>query len=250
VAPEKGSATQRNYAAKYLPPEVEQVSFLDDDMEVHDEYFREIENVFTSCADVAGFSGCIIHNGEVDRTAGRASLDQHRIPKDMPAFGFYPRRWPGFYGCAMNIRRCWLAVEGFDERLPLYAVGEDCEMGFRLSRHGSVGGSARCPAVHLAVRSGRICEVGVGYAQIINYLYFAGKGIGYPRFHTYYEKLCRTPAVNFFFKLFPSLDRKVSIDRKGRFRGNLLALRDVMRGRIEPENLRRIVADHAKDQSE
>src|SRR5205814_583712 len=117
------------------------------------------------------------------------------------------------------------------------ALGEDCEMGFRLSRHGAVGGSARCPVVHLAARSGRISEVGVGYAQIINFLYFAGKGIGYPRMATCWQHLVRLPLVNLFFRLFPSRDPQRSVDRKGRFRGNLLALADVVRGRIDPENL-------------
>src|ERR1700722_5536143 len=237
IAPTKGSAIQRNFGIQNLPVSVEFVAFLDDDMEVHNDYCAEVENVFRSTPDVAGFSGYIMANGNIDRARARQMLDGYQVPSGMPAFGFYPGRWPGFYGCAMNVRRRWLSVEQFDERLPLYAIGEDCELGFRLSRHGSVGGSARCPVVHLAARVGRISEGGVGYAQIINYLYFANKGVGFPKLNTYFQKLIRLPLVNLFFCLFPFLDEKNSVDRKGRFHGNLLALRDVLRGQIEPMNL-------------
>jgi GT2 family glycosyltransferase len=237
IAPMKGLPIQRNFGIQHLPASVEFVSFLDDDMEVHDNYCSEVENVFRTAPEVAGFSGCILANGGIDRPGARQLLDDHQTPPDMPAFGFYPKRWPGFYGCAMNIRKRWLSVEQFDERLPLYAIGEDCEMGFRLSRHGSVGGSARCPVVHLATRSGRISEVGLGYAQIINYLYYANKGIGFPKVSTWFESLIRLPLVNLFFSLFPSRDKKNSIDRKGRFRGNILAVCDVLRFKIDPMNL-------------
>ncbi len=246
IAPAKGLPLQRNYGIKKLPAAVEFVAFLDDDMEVHDNYFAEIENVFRTAPEVAGFSGTIIANGKIDRVAGRQLLDGYQIATGMPVFGFYPKRWPGFYGCAMNIRRRWLEVEQFDERLPLYAIGEDCEMGFRLSRHGSVGGSGRCPVVHLAAGSGRISEVGLGYAQIINYLYFAHKGVGFPRLATYWDKLVRLPLVNLFFWLFPASEQRHLIDRKGRFRGNLLALRDVALGQIEPQKLVTIVSASKK----
>ena len=242
VAPAKGSAVQRNFGLRELSASIEFVTFLDDDMEVHDDYCKQAENVFRSFPEVAGFSGHVMANGGVNRIAARELLDQRSVPEGTPIFGFYPGRWPGFYGCSMNIRRRWLDIEQFDERLPLYALGEDAEMGFRLSRHGSVGGSESCLVVHLAVKSGRISEVGIGYAQIINPLYFAGKRIGFPRLSTYWQKLIKTPMVNLVFWWVPRLDAKGEVvDRAGRFRGNILALRDVARGRIEPMNLVKIM---------
>lgn len=246
LAPAKGLPLQRNHGIRQLPPDIEFVSFLDDDMEVHDDYCSEVENVFRSAPEVAGFSGSIMANGNIDRAAARQLLDAYQIPGGMAMFGFFAKNWPGFYGCAMNIRRRWLNIEQFDERLPLYAIGEDCELGFRLSRHGSVGGSGRCPVVHLAARSGRISEVGLGYAQIINFLYFANKGVGFPKISTYFGKLVRLPLVNLFFLLFPFLEKKHDIDRKGRFHGNLLALLDVIKGQIEPMNLIRIKQNSGK----
>jgi GT2 family glycosyltransferase len=236
-APKKGLCLQRNIGVKAMPAGIEFVSFLDDDMEVHDIYFAEVENVFASSPGLAGFSGCIMANGNIERQDGRELLDEYEIGDNMPLFGAYPKSWPALYGCAMNIRRTWLKIEKFDERLPLYALGEDCEMGFRLARHGEVGGSGRCPVVHLAARSGRISEYGYGYAQVINYLYFSRKGIGLPALATYANKLIRTPLTNLIFAVAPRLDRKKGIDRRGRFLGNLRALADVLRGRIDPQNL-------------
>jgi hypothetical protein len=63
---------------------------------------------------------------------------------------------------------------------------------------------------------------------------------------TYWHHLVRLPLVNLFFRLFPALEQKKSIDRKGRFRGNLLALADAARGRIDPKNLIAIVARFGK----
>jgi hypothetical protein len=248
ISPRKGSAVQRNFGLRELPAFIEYVTFLDDDMEVHDDYCRQVENVFRHFPEVAGFSGHVVANGDINRVVAREMLDQRPVPPGKPIFGFYPGRWPGFYGCAMNIRRRWLEVEQFDERLPLYALGEDAEMGFRLSRHGSVGGSESCLVVHLATKSGRISEVGIGYAQIINPLYFVGKRIGFPRGSTYWQKLVKAPMVNLVFWWFPRLDAKGSfVDRAGRFRGNLLALWDVARGKIDPMNLIKVVESQKRD---
>ena len=233
---ERGLSLARNHGIRLLPASIEYVTFLDDDMELHDDYCAEVENVFRSSPEVAGFSGYIMANGDIERAAARQLLDDYQSPAGMPAFGFHVKRWPGFYGCSMNIRRRVLDLEQFDEQLLLGM--EDVEMGFRVNRHGQVGGSARCAAAHLAVRSGRISEVGIGYAQVINLLYFAGKGIGYPRWTTYWQALIKTPLINLLFWWLPALDKSRSLaDRKGRFRGNILGLRDVCRGQIKPINL-------------
>jgi GT2 family glycosyltransferase len=237
---ERGLSIARNHGIRLLPASAEFVVFLDDDMELHDDYCAEVENVFRSATDVAGFSGYMMANGDIERIPARQQLDGYQIPSGMPVFGLNPKRWPGLYGCSMNIRRDVLEREQFDEQLLLGM--EDIEMGFRVNRHGLVGGSARCAVAHLAVRSGRISEVGIGYAQIINPLYFAAKGIGYPRWSTWWHTLVKMPLTNLFFWWFPAPDKSRSLaDRKGRFQGNVLGLRDVCRGEIKPLNLLRVL---------
>jgi hypothetical protein len=241
LAPQKGSALQRNYGLALLPSTIEFVSFLDDDVELHDQYFYEVNNVFEQSPTLVAFSGMVLTNGNIETNKARKQLDEHNIPEGMPFFGHFPNKWPGLYGCSMNMRREIIELVKFDDNLPLYAIGEDTEVGFRLSQHGEVGGSARCPLVHLATRSGRIAEVGVGYAQIVNFIYFAHKEIGYPRFFCYFERLIKVPLANLIFSVFPRLDTHTFVDRKGRLRGNLLAFRDLIQGKAHPSRLLQIV---------
>jgi hypothetical protein len=237
ISPRKGLPIQRNYGVSQLPKDIHYVSFLDDDVEVHDDYFLEIKTVFEGAPQLVAFSGAVLANGNIERAEARKILDDHFIPDGMPLFGHFRKKWPGLYGCSMNMRRPLVESLRFDDDLPLYALGEDVEIGFRLSQHGEVGGSGRCQLVHLATRTGRIDEVGVGYAQIVNYIYFANKGIGYPRIACYYERLIKTPLVNIVFWLLPWFDRHSEIDRKGRVYGNILALRDLFRGSAQPSQL-------------
>jgi len=231
------SGSQRNAGLGALPPDIHFVIFLDDDMEIHDMCVEEVRGIFERNPDLAAFSGCLVANGDIVRSEARQMLDGHIIPQGMPDYGLLPREWPGLYGCCMCMRRDLVEKEPFDENLPLYAIGEDTEIGFRLRKFGKVGGSARCPVVHLAARSGRVSEVGVGYAQIINFLYFLKKRVGLPQWKTLWERLVVIPLTNLAFTLFPVLDRRTGVDRVGRLRGNLLALRDVARMEINPRRL-------------
>src|ERR1700722_3683460 len=54
---ERGLSFARNHGIRLLPASIEYVTFLDDDMEIHDDYCAEVENVFRSAPKVAGFSG-------------------------------------------------------------------------------------------------------------------------------------------------------------------------------------------------
>ena len=231
------SSTQRNLGVDVLPKSIEIVVFLDDDMEIHDLSIQEVKNIFARNSELVAFSGCVLANGNISREAARVLLNEHIIPSGMPDYGILPNNWPGLYGCCMCIRRDLLITEPFDENLPLYAIGEDTEIGFRLRKFGKVGGSARCPVVHLAVSSGRVSELGVGYAQVINFVYFALKGIGFPVIKTLWERILLVPGKNLVCWILPFFDKNNTADRKGRFFGNLLALRDIFLLRISPSRL-------------
>lgn len=231
------SGSQRNTGLVALPPTIRFVIFLDDDMEIHDMCMEEVRGIFERNPNLAAFSGCLLANGDITRSDARQRLDKHIIPEGMPDYGLLPREWSGLYGCCMCMRKNLVEKEPFDENLPLYAIGEDTEIGFRLRKFGNVGGSARCPVVHLACGSGRISEVGVGYAQIINFLYFVKKRIGLPRWKTLWERLVGIPLTNLAYTLFPTFDRRSGIDRAGRLKGNFLALRDLAMLKIDPRRL-------------
>lgn len=242
LSPEKGAATQRNHGLTQLPKDIDFVSFLDDDVEMHNSYFAEVRHVFESSPELVAFSGMVMVNGDIEPQQARQRLDAHVIPKGMPSFGYLRNKWPGLYGCAMNMRREIIDRVKFDDNLPLYSLGEDIEVGFRLSQYGAVGGSARCPLVHLATKTGRIAEVGVGYAQIVNYLYFVNKDIGYPRLRCYFERMMQIPFANLVYTFFPQLDSYRAVDRKGRLRGNMIAFQDLIIGKAHPSRLIDVVA--------
>lgn len=242
VSPRRGLTAQRNYGTSQLPATIRDVAYIDDDVEVHDDYCQEVSRVFADDPEVTAFSGCLLSNASnTSRTAARTLLDSYAIHPQLPGFERLASKWPGLYGCTMNIRRTLIERERFDENLPLYGLGEDVEIGFRLRRHGKVGGSGRCAIVHLAARSGRISEVGVGYAQIINFVYFARKRIGYSYRHCLFQRvapvLLRNIASGFF-----GLRGRDDADYRGRLKGNLVALRHLLGGSVDPGRLVEVMA--------
>ncbi|MFW5883006.1 MAG: glycosyltransferase family 2 protein, partial [Verrucomicrobiota bacterium] len=185
--------------------------------------------------------GRVVANGGLSYEEACRKLESEEIVHGMPDWSPLRKDWAGLYGCTMNIRRAAVVAEPFDERLPLYAIGEDTEIGFRLRRFGRIGGSARCIIIHLAASSGRVTEKGVGYAQIINFIYYAHKGIGFPFWPTYYERLVRVPLANLLFTCFPKRDKSTNCDRRGRLLGNCIAFRDLLLGRVQPERLLKVL---------
>jgi hypothetical protein len=236
-SPVKGASHQRNFGIRNIREGIRFVSFLDDDCEVHDAYFLEVARCFSNNTNLAAFSGYVMRNGNIEREVGREILDSHVIPEGMPAYGFLKDKWPGLYGCAMNFRYKHLVREEFDENLVKYSLGEDTEIGFRMRRYGDVGGSARCPVVHLACSGGRGSEVKLGYSQIANYYYFVRKGIGYPKRKFISQNLLGLPITNFIGILRESSRGPHTVDRKGRLKGNLLAIYDLLRGKIHPSRI-------------
>lgn len=240
LSPVKSSAVQRNVGVRAFSPGIRYVAILDDDVEVHRDYFAEIARCFDQHPELVAFSGNVLRNGGIGRVEARALLDGTDIPAGMPAYGKLPRDWPGLYGCAMNFRRAPLERELFDENLPLYALGEDTEIGFRMARHGMVGGSARCRMVHLAHKAGRGSELTVGYSQIANFWYFTRKGVGYPTGLFVRQNPIGLPFRNFIGIFRREPDHAHRLDRKGRFLGNCLAIADLLRGRLHPRRIHTI----------
>jgi GT2 family glycosyltransferase len=236
IAPSRGLTVQRNFGVQNLPSHSRYVVFLDDDMEVADSFFAEVQNAFEQRPDVAAFSGNVIENGNIDRDAARTRVASYSLPEGMPAFGLLPDNWPGLYGCAMCVRREVVEKEPFDEALPLYALGEDIEAGFRFRRHGLVGGSARCVVAHLAVRTGRLSEFRVGYSQIANCVYFWQKNIGYS-FYDLLRQLSRTISANLIYGVLSSRDFRANVDRRGRLRGNVKGLLDWPMRKLKPNRI-------------
>jgi hypothetical protein len=73
--------------------------------------------------------------------------------------------------------------------------------------------------------------VTLGYSQIANAVYLARKGT-VPRSH-----LAHLVVKNLLSNSLRSLRPEPFVDRRGRLLGNILALADLVRGRISPERI-------------
>jgi hypothetical protein len=119
----------------------------------------------------------------------------------------------------------------FDERLVLYGWQEDIDFTSRLRSRGRVVCVAGIHGVHLGIKAGRVSGVRLGYSQVVNPVYLIRKGSVPASFAL--PLMARNLAANLARSFWP----EAWVDRRGRLRGNLLALCHVLAGRIEPEHV-------------
>ncbi len=119
----------------------------------------------------------------------------------------------------------------FDENLPLYGWQEDVDFSRQLAPYGKIIKTSLLQGVHLGTKRGRTSGVRLGYSQVANPIYLARKGT-----------LARTQAVNRVFRnlianCFRSLIPEPWVDRRGRLKGNLIAVGDFINGRLAPKRI-------------
>lgn len=225
-----GSSRQRNRALSLLTGRADLIVFLDDDFVPHRDYLRSLEIRFGSEPEIVGATGLLIADGihgtgiEFDDAVQLA--ENFRIAPEPTE-----RSIEALYGCNMTVRAS--ACEGleFDERLPLYGWLEDIDFTYRLSARGSLVKNSSLAGVHMGVKRGRTSGRRFGYSQIANPVYLLRKG-SIPRHLAF--RLMRQNLASNMIRIFKP---EPSIDRLGRLKGNLLALADVVRGRVDPERV-------------
>ncbi len=205
--------------------------FMDDDFLLDPEYLQVTEAAFRRDPSLVAATGRVLADGAkgpgltVDqgrrvlaRVAGRETGEL----APQPAFNAY--------GCNMcfrlsTVRRHELR---FDQHLPAYGWYEDIDFSRRLLAHGSLMALPGALGVHLGVKVGRVSGGKLGYSQVVNPIYLWRKG-SFPLSNT-----LGSIGRNFLANLFRSLAPEPYVDRRGRLRGNLLAVLDLLRGRIDP----------------
>jgi hypothetical protein len=142
-------------------------------------------------------------------------------------------RYYGVYGCNMVVRLAPVRKHGasFDEALPLYAWQEDIDFSRQLAPFGDIVQTEALTGVHLGVKSARTSGVRFGYSQIANPVYLVGKGTMSVPFGA------RTMARNLLANLVHLPWPEPHVDRHGRCKGNLLAVVDLLRGRLHPTRI-------------
>lgn len=212
------------------------VLFIDDDFLLDPAYLAETLAAFAADPAMVVTTGTVLADGITG--AGLSAAEGRRIIAQARDRDPAPSRTPApsfaGYGCNMAIRMDVARRHGIrvDERLPLYAWQEDVDFTRRLAAHGTV---ARLPAargVHLGTKHGRGSGRRLGYSQVANPIYLmrsAGHG-AYPRGYA-----ARRILGNIAANLLRAARPEPHVDRRGRLHGNVVALRDLLRGRLAPE---------------
>jgi hypothetical protein len=232
----RGLTAQRNQILS-AAESADVIVFFDDDFFPQLNYLAEIEKLFLAHADVIAITGRPIVDGangpgvEAEAALKLISVDGPR-PDDHVFVPTY-----GTYGCNMSFRMQPIVERGllFDENLPLYGWQEDIDFSRQLADRGRIIDAKVLRGVHLGTKGGRTSGVRVGYSQIANPVYLIGKGTMSVAF--------AAPLIwrNVLANLAKTFRPQPWIDRKGRLKGNFLALRDLVTGRISPQRILELV---------
>jgi hypothetical protein len=229
----RGACVQRNRALDRLREDNTFVVFYDDDFIPSRFALSGIERFFTQHPDVAGAHGLVLADG-INGPGIAPGEAQHMVDTadeagEQPAFSILARTH-GLYGCNMAYRVSMIQGIRFDESLPLYSWLEDLDFGGRVSHplvHTDAFKGVHCGEKRGREKSGRR----LGYSQICNPVYLLGKKT-IPR-KIAFKMMLR----NFLANHIKLLHSEPWIDRRGRATGNWLAIRDILRGRIDPQRI-------------
>ncbi|MDX2237795.1 MAG: hypothetical protein NW203_09555 [Hyphomonadaceae bacterium] len=229
----KGLCAQRNTALNALAGACDVVVFADDDYVPSQRFLEQTETILAAHADIVALTGHVLADGI--NTAGLSFETAQRLVEEADSAP-PPRRFTIIpaahaYGCNMAIRVSAAPDLRFDERLPLYAWMEDLDFSRRIARFGRVARAMELLGVHMGVKSGRQSGVRLGYSQVANLAYLAHKGS-----MPWSEALAQI-ARNVIANCVRVLKPEPWVDRQGRLRGNLLALRDGIAGVQSPERV-------------
>ncbi|MFM1814588.1 MAG: hypothetical protein RLZ98_1283 [Pseudomonadota bacterium] len=232
----RGLPHQRNAIIRELGDQ-DNVVFFDDDFVPAARYLEAFEKLLQRNPNVVMATGKVLADGiggkgldfvEADRIVAQANQPDD----DCPALEDVPNG----YGCNMGFRVGVAKRNGlaFDENLPLYAWLEDVDFGQQLARHGRVVRCDGLQGVHLGIKSGRQSGVRLGYSQIANPIYLIGKGT------CGWKRGVYMMSRNFAANVLRSFSPEPWIDRRGRLSGNLMAMRDLLIGRIAPNRVQNL----------
>ncbi|MGI4766068.1 MAG: glycosyltransferase [Janthinobacterium lividum] len=224
-----GLAAQRNAALDVVPLDAEVVVFFDDDFVADPGWLEAAARSFRDAPDVVALTGDVLADDVkgpgLSFADALAIVSAPAVASDWEIIEPYSP-----YGCNMAFRAAAICGRRFDERLVLYGWLEDRDFGSALAKQGGrLVKIAAARGVHMGAKGGRVRGERLGYSQVVNPLYLNRKGTMTVRLVA--DHLARNIGSN----LVGSFRPEPHVDRLGRLRGNLRAMLDVARGRIDPE---------------
>jgi hypothetical protein len=225
-----GLPAQRNLILS-AQKDTDVIVFFDDDFFPFRDYLAQVERLFLARADIVALTGRPVQDGA--NGPGLTIEDALGLIDAVPAANDVICPTYGTYGCNMAFRFDPIRKHQifFDENLPLYGWQEDIDFSRALSPYGRIVEWGLLQGIHLGIKSGRTSGVRFGYSQIANPRYLIRKGTMSRSFAG--SLVCRNLAANLFRSFRPEL----WIDRRGRLKGNVLALIDMATGRISPRRI-------------
>jgi hypothetical protein len=225
-----GLTAQRNKILS-VATKADIIVFFDDDFFADACYVEGLEKIFLARPDVIAATGVLLADGaQGPGLSVEQGLQIIRSVAKLPNPEGELTECYGTYGCNMAFRLKSIIGHEilFDESLPLYGWQEDIDFSQRVLPYGRIVKSALLRGVHLGVKLGRTSGIRFGYSQIANPVYLIRKGSMSWRHAN--KLIWRNIAANLVRSFWP----EPWIDRRGRLKGNILALVDMLVGRISP----------------
>ena len=233
VMGEKGLPRQRNRGMELILEDCDYLVFLDDDYYATKDALKGIEAFFENNPDVAGMEGTLLADGingpGLSREDALGFIQKHDANPPPPVKIIEDKA--GLYGCNMAYRVSAIGEVRFDERLPLYAWQEDVDFANQLLPKGRLVRTTAFFGVHAGVKRGRTNGVKLGYSQIANPIYLLRKGTMGRK--AAYNLMGRNILANIAKTFFA----EPWVDRWGRVKGNWLAIRHMLTGKVKPEHI-------------
>ncbi len=189
------SARQRNAALDRLPPSVEIVHFIDDDVTVHAGYFEALSAVLRTEPDVGGVGGVILEPSKDTPSArserlqrlfflshaetghvlpsGCTTSAQRPAPND--ASGLRDTEW--LNGCS-SYRRPLLDQHRFDEILTGYSMLEDLDLSYRIHQQSRLVVQPEARLTHRRSPRNRFDAERYGHSLTVHRRWFVKKHFG------------------------------------------------------------------------
>ena len=229
----KGLCAQRNRVLEHIKAQYDFLVFFDDDYIPSKTTIEDIVSFFEAHPDVVGMSGRLLADGILG--PGLSKLEATDLVKTYdaspPSETNQQKPVTDLYGCNMAYRVSAIGTTRFDERLPAYGWLEDVDFSNQLLARGKLIKTDAFVGVHRGTKRARSRGKPLGYSQIANPIYLAGKGtMSNSRALT---QLSRNLIANHVKSLRP----EPWVDRWGRVGGNWLAIIDLLRGRLDPERI-------------
>lgn len=231
IAP-KGLCRQRNAGLNAVGDSCDYIFFFDDDFLPAPDFVANSIAIFEADAGIAGVSGRLLADGI--NCGGIAFEEGARLIEQRSEVHWRAGTRKALYGCNMGMRVAMIDDLRFDENLPLYGWQEDIDFTVRLSRKGRLVDNTAITGVHLGFSGGRTSGLRLGYSQIANIVYLYRKGTIMPQLAK------RLLFGNVSSNLIRSIWPEPNIDRRGRLRGNMIAVSDLLRGRLDPRRIERM----------